>query len=148
MRILKWTKIPLLLFLAIWTVQPVWAEIKLSNDHPSRGDRIQISLDTPEDTLTITYRPNSSVERYDTLYARPASTQFSWRPGYPGVVQIAASGETRNVSVRFEGVSWKGILVMILAGAILLGGATFSMIMLFRDKDDGKSLDIEHRPDT
>lgn len=125
------------------------AQIDIDPVEPVKGEEVSVRLENPSSFLFISYRPNSTVARMDTIKANPPVNHFIWTPEYAGVVRLSTSDAARNVSVRYAGVSWTGILVMILAGVILLGGATISMIMLFRRREQAEMLiDIERMPDT
>ena len=122
------------------------AQIELSPDEPVEGELVTVTLDKPARELIITYRPNSSVIRRDTLRADAPATAFTWTPEQAGVVALAAGDATRNVSVRFRGWSWGGILVMIFAAGILFGGATFAFRTMFRDEEEDSTMDYDSSP--
>lgn len=125
---------------------PLSAQIKLSTDKPVEGETLTITLNQPVRELIITYRPNSSVIRRDTLRADTPATAFNWTPEQAGVVALAAGDATSNVSVRFQGLSWGGILVMIIAAGILFGGATFAFRTMFRDEEEDGTMDYDASP--
>ncbi len=126
------------------------AQISLSDEKPEQGESITVQLEAPASMLVIAYRPNSSVVRRDTLFSDTPATEFSWTPERAGVVALSTESASRNVSVRFQGFSWEGLLVMVLAGAILFGGAIFAFRVLFSEAEEGQSVDIDPatRPDT
>lgn len=149
-------RILLLPFLFLLSSSPAMATITLSNDAPKVGEKIVISFDVPVDTLTITYRPNSSVAKTEVLVNRPPATSFEWASKDPGLVELSyldksGSGpvpETRNVSIYFSGLSFSGLAVMVFAGFILFGGVGFAFRTLFRDEDGTMNLDPNELPDT
>lgn len=133
--------------------------IQLSDESPVVGQAITVTLPVAVDTLTVTYRPNSSVATTEYVVNRPAASTFQWASRNPGLVELSypdrssASGPARvkhNVSVRFAGVSVSGLAVMFGAGIILFGGAAFAFRTLFRDTAPGErpDLDPEQLPDT
>ncbi|MCB0570955.1 MAG: hypothetical protein KDC66_14365 [Phaeodactylibacter sp.] len=144
---------PLLLTLALVAagLLPTAAQISVSNDKPVRGDAITITLAKPEPYVVVTYRPNSSLAHSDTLRTTGMATDFQWAPSRAGVVSLSTAGQgSRNVSVRYKGMPGLGIMVLILAGTILLGGAGFAFGLLFRDDGDEEAMEdfLEHRADT
>lgn len=83
------------------------------------------------DTLVVTYRPNSSIARVDTLVGAR-----EWTPRQAGVVKLQApGGEAQSVSVRFDRTPVSGLFVLIGAGLILFGGAGFAFRKLLEDDD-------------
>ncbi|MCI4670351.1 MAG: hypothetical protein MRZ79_19595 [Bacteroidia bacterium] len=132
-------------------------QFKFSNDAPKVGEKINIEFEKEIDQLIITYRPNSAVEKNENIAIVPASKTVEWTPQNPGVVAISYSvemeesqGPSMNISVRYNGLSYEGIIVMIAAGLILFGGAFVAFRTLFRDEEeDGtRDLDPDQLPDT
>ena len=96
------------------------------------GRPVQITLPAPSDTLTVTYRPNSSIDAVEHVAPAAGSASLTWTPREAGVVQLTSSGgPAQNVSVRFSTPPISGILVLTLAGLILFGGAVFAFRKLF-----------------
>jgi hypothetical protein len=89
-------------------------------------------------TITATYFPNSSIARIDTV-GTTDSIGVTWKPSFAGIVALKASQGRKsisaNVSVKFPGIPAGAILVFLVAGTILLGGAGWSLIRL-----------VEHTP--
>lgn len=99
-----------------------------------RGEPVQVSTITPEgpvDTLTVIYRPNAILARRVYLPTGGAST-VEWTPETAGVVRLVAGAVEQNVSVRYRRPPIGGIMVLLLAGFILFGGATFAFRKLFQ----------------
>ncbi|HMB92896.1 MAG TPA: hypothetical protein VKP65_18750 [Rhodothermales bacterium] len=110
------------------------------------GTPVTITLAEPADTLTVTYRPNSSIATQEFLLTNGQQT-VEWIPQQAGVAAISTpSGGAQNVSVRFQSSPVSGIFVLFLAGFILFGGVIFAFIKLF--KNSPEKLDPEIRPDT
>lgn len=134
------------------------ASIEVSKDSPTVGERITLTFSAPVDTLTVTYRPNSSVSKTETLVNNPPATSMEWSSKEPGLVALAyldKSGESpqrisRSLSIRFDGLSGSGIVVMLLAGVILFGGATTAFRTMFQEQDEGRPdvFDPDEVPDT
>lgn len=112
---------------------------------PVMGRPFVLDLPAGTDTVFVTYRPGSSVAVADTLFAGGAST-LSWAPRRAGVVRVEAGGITRNLSVRFDEPPLFGVAIMLLAGLILFGGATYATVKLFSEGPPDTR--PERRPDT
>lgn len=133
---------------------PSLAGIDVSNPAPEVGEKLTLTFDAEVDTLTVVYRPNAAVAETEVIPITPAANTVAWTPKNAGVVALSYSNEgntvSKNISVRFEGVSYPGIIVMILAGLILFGGAISAFRTLFRDKEEDGTMDFDpdHLPDT
>lgn len=134
-----------------------FGQVELSEPMPIKGEPVTITLPQPRQRLMVRYRPNSSLASVDTLYSEIPTERFQWEARQAGIARIFtedASGqilESRNVSVRFRGVSTGGLIVMILAGCVLFGGVIFSFRILFQKDEDEIFLepeDLEQRADT
>jgi len=144
------SKLAALLFLLLGSGATLEAQIDLSTEKPIEGEPVTVTLAEPAKEVIVTYRPNSQVIDRDTLRAEAASTTFTWTPATAGVVALKAGSASRNVSVRFAGISESGIATMMIAGIILFGGAAFAFRLLFKDEEeDGtRDLELDHMPDT
>ena len=118
------------LFLTLLFLTPVFAGIEISEDILYKDQPVTITTDEPVDTIVIIYRPNSQVSSTAYLTSSSPATTFEWTPAEAGVVAIKAGSASTNVSVRFPGISWSGIGIMIVAGFLLFGGATFAFRLL------------------
>ncbi len=79
------------------------------------------------DELTITYSPKSEVEIVEKVPTNGTKLVL-WRPKYAGVATITTPGhKALTVSIRYDGVPLGGVLIMLLAGFILFGGAFVSL---------------------
>lgn len=135
-----------------------WASIEVSKDSPTVGERITLTFSVPVDTLTVTYRPNSSVSKTEILVNDPPATSMEWSSKEPGLVALSyldKSGESpqrvrHSLSIRFDGLSGSGLVVMLLAGVILFGGATTAFRTMFQEQDEGRTevFDPDEVPDT
>ena len=100
---------------------------------PFQGRPVRITLDQPTASVKVVWRPNSAIP--DTVALDPAGTSFEWTPTRAGVASIVTPEGSQNVSVRYSGYPASGILILILAGTILFGGAGFAMGKLLGDDD-------------
>ncbi len=137
-----------LFFLALLVLAvPVAAQpITLTPEIPVVGQEMTLQFQAPVDTVFVTYRPNSAVARRDTIRVGEAQS-MRWTPKRAGVVRIGLpDGTTQNVSVRFTETPLAGVFVLLIAGLILFGGASWAMMKLF--SDGATTFDPEDLPDT
>lgn len=135
------------LLLALLLASSAQAQISLSSEPLVRGQAVTVSLGAPSDSLVVTYRPNSGISVSETLPVTGSTAQ--WVPSRAGVVSLeAADGTSANVSVRFDRTPISGLLILILAGLILFGGAAFAMRALLSGGPPATADSIEHWPDT
>lgn len=110
------------------------------------GEKATLTFDAPVNAVITTYRPNSAIPIVDTLVVG-GFTSVRWTPERAGVVRIAVpDGPSRNVSVRFSELPTAGLLVLILAGLILFGGAAWAMRKLLSEGPPRTLPEV--RPDT
>lgn len=96
-----------------------------------RGQPIEVTLPSPTpDTLRVVYRPSAAISHTDVLLTQGAAT-YTWTPSTAGVVRLAAGGTAQNVSVRYVRPPLSGIMVLLIAGFILFGGAIYALRKLF-----------------
>ncbi len=122
-----------LVLLGILLSEGARAQIILSEETVERGREVQLRLSEPVDHFVVIDRPNSALTERDTFSVDPPSDVLSWTPERAGIVRLEAGEESLNVSVRFQGVSGTGLMVMFLAGTLLFGGAVFAFRLLFSD---------------
>jgi hypothetical protein len=109
------------------------AEIVLRQKYPTQGASTELFVQDDDGApvsgaaVTVTYRPGSSVEASDTIGTTGTGGRIAWTPSTAGIASLQASWEggssTTNVSVRFASVPRGGVLIMILAGLLLVGGS-------------------------
>ncbi|MEL6616473.1 MAG: hypothetical protein AAFQ43_12095 [Bacteroidota bacterium] len=114
------------LALAVALALPASAQITASTDAPVVGQPLTLTFGEPADTLTVTYRPGS-VASTDDVIVLGGVTSTEWTPEAAGVVQVAVGEASQSLSVRYENAPASGLLVMVLAGLVLFGGAAFAM---------------------
>jgi hypothetical protein len=95
--------------------------------------------------IRITYRPESQVEKTVAAGATNEAGIVRWTPDDVGVVLITAAWmeedstegtASRNISVKFASLPASGIVIMILAGLLLLGGSVIRFARLLREPDN------------
>jgi hypothetical protein len=112
----------------------------LAGGSPLRGARVR-----------AVYRPNSSTTSTEHLAPTDDAGTVFWTPSAagpvnlqawaPAVAEDAPPAVTVAVAVRYGGFPLSGLVIMLLAGALLLGGAIFGMTMLLRaPPHDGERL--------
>ncbi|MEO1435568.1 MAG: hypothetical protein AAFV80_08545 [Bacteroidota bacterium] len=131
------------------------ASIELSDEIQSVGQEVTITCSEAVDSLAVAYRPGSAIVETVFLVNNPPATTFKWVPEQAGVVALSytvgsGSSVSKNVSVRYAGLSYSGILVMLAAGTILFGGATVAFRTLFQDEAEDGTMDLDptQLPDT
>jgi hypothetical protein len=136
--------------LLLLSFAPAEARIRLNKETITSGEAVEILLDSAATQVTITYRPNSRLARTDTLRSEAGDIRFPWTPKRAGVVSISANGASKNISVRYNGLSVSGLIVMLVAFGMLFGGAAFSLRLLFKDQEEDGTLDLDpgRLPDT
>lgn len=121
-----------LLLLALFAQEPK-ATITLRDAYPVRGVSTGITVTglVPR-RLTITYQPGAPIATITEVAVSPRQETIAWTPERAGIVRIeafAADGTSvaKNVSVTFDGVPGGGVLIALVAGMLLFGGAGFSL---------------------
>jgi hypothetical protein len=98
-------------------------------ENPVVNRPVRVKLDSPAETVTVIWRPNSAIP--DTVVLPVSGSEFEWTPRRSGVARFEVSGPagvtSQNVSIRYDKYPAAGIFVLILAAVILFGGAGFAM---------------------
>lgn len=124
--------LPALLLAALLTAPAAQAQFTFEPDDIVVGVPVTVTLPPGTDTLTVVYRPNSSIGSTEHVPVGGAAA-YTWTPAQPGIVRLATEdGAGQNVSVRFQSPPASGIVVLVLAGCILFGGAIFATRALFQ----------------
>ena len=109
------------------------AELVLEKDHPTRGEEIEVRISGVDDPttciLSAAYRPGSATEVSEAVGRFTADGVVRWSSQDAGLSTLSAnSGDetvaTRNVAVRFDSTPPLGVLILLVAGLLLFGGAT------------------------
>jgi len=104
------------------------------------GEATSIEVTPSDARLRVVYRPGSRVEKHVDLEREDDGT-FRFVPDEAGLVELRAIAQravaevvlaSKVVSVKFASAVSLGLLVMLLAGVILFGGAFLSIRALFR----------------
>ncbi len=111
--------------------------IELVEEFPLHGEAQKVTLVGAEAgrvyDLSVTYRPNSETAEEELVGRFGEDWTISWIPRIPGITSLQVLGSegaviaSRNVATRFSSPPLSGILVFLLAGLLLFGGATYSM---------------------
>ena len=120
------------LLLALALAAGADAQITTSPDVIVRGQPVAVTFAQPTDSLLVTYRPNSGIAFEEVVPASGATA--TWTPSRAGVVALATpGGASQNVSVRFDRTPLSGLIILILAGIVLFGGAAYAMRALLSE---------------
>ena len=119
--------------------------VSVTPEAPTRGEPVTVTFSAPVDSVTVTYRPGAVTATTETF--TPGASTFTFSPEKAGVVQVASGDASQSLSVRYVGTPIGGLIVMILAGLILFGGAGIALRTLL---SDGHRIEIDPalRPDT
>ncbi len=140
--------LPLVAVLLVAAAPAAAQTLTVTPEQPVVGATATVIADAPLDSLFVTYRPNSAIPVTDTLRVGGfEAMRVPFREA--GVVRVSTpEGASADVSVRFAETPMSGVLVLILAGLILFGGAGFAMAKLFSGPRAVSADDVEHWPDT
>jgi len=118
------------------------ADVVLREKYPTEGENTELFIQADDGTpvsgaaVTVTYRPGSSVEATETVGTTGPSGRLAWMPQTAGIASVNAvwdGGDTSaNVSVKFGGAPAGGLLIMVLAGLLLVGGSVLRITRLLR----------------
>lgn len=91
--------------------------------------------------VTVTYRPGSAVENNSVVGHTGVDGSLTWAPAEAGIVTITAvwidseqmeRSESINSSIKFDPTPVAGIIIMIVAGIVLIGGSIERIWTLLR----------------
>ncbi len=124
---------------------PAAGEIVLRQKYPTQGNETQVFVQDDGGApvsgakVTVTYRPGSSVEETLEIGVTGAGGRLEWTPSAAGIATLNAHWEggstSTNVSVKFAGIPAGGLIIMILAGLLLLGGSVVRIARVLRSAD-------------
>lgn len=121
--------------------------VSFSTDPVVQGQPVTLRFSEPADSVMLTYRPNSDLASTDAV-ALGGATAYEWTPREAGLVRITTpGGVAQSVGVRFTGLPVSGLLVLVVAGLVLFGGAAFALFTLLGGPEEAAA-DVEHWPDT
>ena len=121
-----------LLLLALFAA-PAGAQdiVSVTPEAPTRGEPVTVTFSAPVDSVTVTYRPGAVTATTETF--TPGAAAFTFSPSKAGVVSVASGDASQSLSVRYVGTPLAGLVVMILAGLVLFGGAALALRALLAD---------------
>ncbi len=119
--------------------------LSLSEPYPKVGKKIEIRLEgvsePAKESLWVVHRPNSQTA--ETLEVGPFDDEGKiwWIPEAPGIANLTnrdpESGDeemvSMSVAICFSSTPAWGILVMVLAGLLLFGGAGVSLRLALKE---------------
>lgn len=141
------------LLVALLAAAPAGAEGELSisteNERPLRGEVVRLRVTEDGEPaagaqVVAVYRPASNTEHREVLEPVDSSGQVLWTPDDAGPVKLEvrpegadlgadeAPGAELIVAVRFGRFPPQGLLIMVLAGILLFGGAATAFALLLR----------------
>ena len=137
----------LLAALALALAAPAAAQSVVSVEPaaPVVGEPVRVTFSEPVDSVTVVYRPGAISAVTETF--TPDAAAFEFTPDRAGVVSVTSGDAAQSLSVRFRTAPLSGLVVMVLAGLVLFGGAAVSMRALL---SDGHRIEVDPamRPDT
>lgn len=134
--------------------------LETSDERPLRASTVRLTVrhglaPAAGARVTAIYRPNSTTSVSEELTPVDASGTLMWTPTHTGPVTLevrpaGADPETpavasHTVAVRYGGLPASGLLIMVVAGVLLFGGAAVSFILLLKNPD---YLPVEEPPST
>ncbi len=124
---------PLLLFALLASAAGAQDIVSVTPDAPTRGEDVTVTFSEPVDSVMVTYRPGAVTATTETF--TPGTSTFTFTPVKAGIVSVASGDASQSLSVRYVGTPIAGLIVMILAGLILFGGAGLALRSLLSDGD-------------
>lgn len=122
--------------LALGPTEAAQAQFVAGDVLVTRGETVRVTLPDGADRLLATYRAGSRVLAETDTLAATGDGVVTWTPRQAGVVNLTVPGPgapAQNVSVRFRATPTGGVAVLLLAGFVLFGGATFAFRKLFEN---------------
>jgi hypothetical protein len=117
--------------------------ISLSDDFPEVGNEQVVGVSgvtgSGECRLWVVYSPTSQTQEEAEVGRVPESGEVRWTPARPGIATLSVRDDggstvaSRNVAILFSSTPRSGLLVMVLAGALLFGGAGVSLWWVLRE---------------
>lgn len=121
-------------------------DIALDADYPLRGEATVVTVTgdggapAAGAVVEALYRPNSQTSHSETLPPTDASGQVRWVPDDAGIVTLTAHPAgagadtpalaSLNVAVRYGRFPGRGVVIMVIAGVLLFGGAAVGFWLL------------------
>ena len=118
------------------------ADVVLREKYPTEGENTELFIQADDGTpvsgaaVTVVYRPGSSVEATEAVGTTGPSGRLAWTPQTAGIAAVNAvwdGGDTSaNVSVKFGGAPAGGLIIMVFAGLLLVGGSIVRIMRVLR----------------
>ena len=133
-----------------WMCPLLAATIVPDKTFPTQNEQVRLGVSDSDGnpvggaSVTVTYRPGSSVEKTDALGESDAAGAVMWTPSDAGIATVTATwsgpeqsdlSESTTVSVRFQRAPWDGIIIMIIAGLVLAVGSIVRIFRLLRSPE-------------
>ncbi len=122
------------------------ATLVVEEDYPVLGEGVNVYItghsDPQQVTLTVVYRPNSATTLEKAVGSFQGNGSLVWKPIAPGITTLVAKGAdgkkvtSKNVATRYPATPVSGVIVMVLAGILLFGGAGWSLRRALSDTTD------------
>ncbi|UCG51830.1 MAG: hypothetical protein JSW58_16955 [Candidatus Latescibacterota bacterium] len=135
---------------AWFTISVAQAEIVLDTAFPIENQTTRIHVIDEKGgavanaDIEITYRPGSAVSAVYNVGQTGNDGTYVWTPREAGIVTISATwtdadgveqSNTFNASVKYKPTPIAGIVIMILAGIVLIGGSIERIATLLRSPE-------------
>ena len=118
------------------------ADVVLREKYPTEGENTELFIQADDGTpvsgaaVSVIYRPGSSVEATEAVGTTGPSGRLAWTPQTAGIVSVNATWDggstSANVSVKFGGAPAGGLIIMVLAGLLLVGGSIVRIMRVLR----------------
>ena len=135
---------------AMLSVTVARADIVLDTAFPVEKEKARIHVTDEkggpiEDAdIVVTYRPGSAVPASYNVGRTGGDGTFTWSPREAGIVTITATwraadgteqSTTLNASVKYKPTPIAGIVIIIMAGVVLIGGSVERIVTLLRSPE-------------
>jgi hypothetical protein len=133
-----------------WSYPLLASSIVADKTFPIRNEQTRLVVSDAHGTpvrgasVTVTYRPGSSVEKSYTLGESDAAGAVMWTPSDAGIATVTGTwpgpdqsqlSVSTTVSVRFHRAPWDGIIIMVIAGLVLAVGSVIRIFKLLRSSE-------------
>ena len=120
-----------------------WA-LKLAEDFPTAHQAVQLE-DIPDGTayIEVTFQPDArAAQVVERVELEDGATAIAFTPSRAGIMRVDAKGQCKGercetiasveASVKFDSVPVSGLVIFIVAAALLFGGAAMSLRTLMQ----------------
>ena len=130
--------------ISVTTVSTAAADVVLREKYPTRGVSTELFIQddagapVSSASVSVTYRPGSSVEAVESIGVTGPSGRIVWNPSTAGIAELLAEWDggssNANVSVKFASPPVGGILIMIFAGLLLIAGSAVQITRMLKSQ--------------